>query len=62
MKQNPSEVMQKMYSADGYDFTKHQLGENEERKEEVAKEDSKPKYSKNDFFDSITNSTLEVRP
>ena len=42
---------------EGFDFDKHQI----ETKVEDSKEE-KPKYNKTDFFDSITNSTLEPRP
>ena len=52
---------------EAYDFNKHQMSKDEsvtnkegEKKEGEETKTEKPKYDKNaDFFDNITNSTLE---
>jgi len=51
--------MKQKYAPDGFEMPKNEL-EREEGKE--APKDAKPKYdAKADFFDSLTNSTLEER-
>ena len=51
---------------EAYDFDKHKITPGDDKKEDGGKKEGeetkaeKPKYDKNvDFFDSITNSTLE---
>ena len=57
LKEAPNESFQKKYAPGEFDFGGHQLDTPEERKN-----GEKPKYNKNnDFFDSITNSTLEEK-
>jgi len=59
LKENPNESMQKKYAPDQFEFTNKEI--TSEPKPEKA-DDQKPKYVKNDFFDQLTNSTLEERP
>lgn len=63
LKEKPNEYMQKKY-ADQFDFTKNNLN-NEENKDKGAdanKDENKIKYDKAvDFFDNITNSTLDEK-
>jgi hypothetical protein len=50
----PNENMQKKYDPDQFEMPKNEI----EREEGKNDKDQKPKYSKDDFFDSLTNSTL----
>ena len=63
MKGKPNEAMQKRY-ADQFDFSKTTLNQNEEetKASTTDAQQNKPKYDKTvDFFDNITNSTLEEK-
>jgi len=56
----PNEKMKSKYAPDGFEMPEKQL--ERETKEEGKEGEEKPKYNaKNDFFDSLTNSTLEER-
>lgn len=62
LKENTNEYMQKKYAPDSFDFnTVNKDLKSEENKGEGETKEEKPKYVKNDFFDSITNSTLEEK-
>ena len=57
LKENPNESMQKKYAPDQFEFSNKEI-QSEEKQED---KDAKPKYKKDDFFDSLTNSTLEEK-
>jgi hypothetical protein len=63
LRDNPNENMKQKYAAE-YEFNKKELEHVEEQNKtgEENKPSEKPKYDKNaDFFDNITNSTLEEK-